>query len=111
MTNRDRVRRYKTEGAAADLVRVKVLVPPEARDQVVTLAQALRKTHRANRGNRPDGLDPIRRFRADVEAAFRGRVRDLFCSDRVLAATIRVTATGMWRRSSMGLIGGGKVGG
>ena len=75
MANRDRVKRYKTEGAAADLVRVEVLVPPNKRGQIVNLAALLRQEHRASRAK--DALEPLRRFRADVEAAFPGRLRDI----------------------------------
>ena len=43
---RKRVERYRKEGGAADLVRVEVLVPPAARDEIVTLASRLRAAHR-----------------------------------------------------------------
>ena len=46
MGQRERVKRYKTEGAAAGLVRVEVLVPPEDRDAIVSLAARLRQNHR-----------------------------------------------------------------
>ena len=43
---RERIQRYKTEGAAAGLARVEVLVPPDTRDQVLSLAERLRDEHR-----------------------------------------------------------------
>jgi hypothetical protein len=47
MSARERIVRYRTEGGAADLVRVEVLVPPEGRQEVVDLAARLRSDHRA----------------------------------------------------------------
>lgn len=49
---RERIQRYKSEGAAADLVRVEVLVPPDSRDQVLTLAERLRHDHRRDKAIR-----------------------------------------------------------
>jgi hypothetical protein len=46
MAVRDRIRRYRTNGAAADLVRVEVLVPPGGRDVVLKAAAELRESHR-----------------------------------------------------------------
>jgi hypothetical protein len=43
---RERIQRYRDSGAAADLVRVEVLVPPDTRDQVLSLAERLRDEHR-----------------------------------------------------------------
>lgn len=43
---RERIQRYKTTGAAAGLARVEVLVPPQARDQILSLAERLRDEHR-----------------------------------------------------------------
>jgi hypothetical protein len=45
MTIRNRVRKYRSVGGAADLVRVEVLVPPAARDEVVAFAARLRSEH------------------------------------------------------------------
>ena len=42
----ERIRRYKTTGAAADLVRVEVLVPAEGRDRILETARDLREEHR-----------------------------------------------------------------
>lgn len=52
MTVHDRIRRYKETGGAADLTRVEVLVPPEARDRVLDLAARLRREHRVAKAAR-----------------------------------------------------------
>ena len=46
MAKRDRQQRYRTRGAAADLVKVETLVPPDGRDQILNLAARLREEHR-----------------------------------------------------------------
>lgn len=43
---RSRVQKYRQEGGASDLVRVEVLVPPHARDEIVAAAARLRAEHR-----------------------------------------------------------------
>ena len=43
---RQRVKKYRSEGGAADLVRVEVLVPPEARKEILEIATRLRARHR-----------------------------------------------------------------
>lgn len=47
MSMRDRIRKYKTEGGAAGMIRVEVLVPPEGRQAIVDLAAKLRFEYRA----------------------------------------------------------------
>ncbi|MDP6774021.1 MAG: hypothetical protein QGI63_07100 [Rhodospirillales bacterium] len=49
---RERIRRYKTTGAAAGMARVEVLVPPESRDQILSLAQRLRDEYRREKAAR-----------------------------------------------------------
>ena len=49
---RERIQRYRDSGAAADLVRVEVLVPPDTRDQVLSLAERLRDEHRRTKAIR-----------------------------------------------------------
>ena len=49
MAKQDRQRRYKTTGAAADLIKVETLVPPEGREQILRLAARLRAEHRRAR--------------------------------------------------------------
>jgi hypothetical protein len=46
---RQRVRKYRSEGGAAGLARVEVLVPPSARKEILALASRLRAQHRANK--------------------------------------------------------------
>jgi hypothetical protein len=43
---RQRVAKYRVEGGGADLVRVEVLIPPSARDEVLAMAAELRSKHR-----------------------------------------------------------------
>lgn len=43
---RERIRRYRDTGAAAGLVRVEVLAPPESRGRILALAKQLRAEHR-----------------------------------------------------------------
>ena len=47
MAANDRIKRYKSVGAAADLVRVEVLVPASGKQNVLNYAQRLRSEHRA----------------------------------------------------------------
>lgn len=49
MTARDRVRKYRQSGGAADLVRVEVLVPASRRGEIVAAAAVLRAEHRARK--------------------------------------------------------------
>lgn len=46
MSVRKRIEKYRRSGGAADLVRVEVLVPSAARDEVLRLAESLRANHR-----------------------------------------------------------------
>jgi hypothetical protein len=46
MSVRRRIEKYRSSGGAADLVKVEVLVPPSARDDVLRLAARLRSEHR-----------------------------------------------------------------
>lgn len=46
---RSRVEKYRREGGAADLVRVEVLVPPQARAQILAAASRLRAEHRGTK--------------------------------------------------------------
>lgn len=69
MTKRDRQKRYRTTGAAAKLVKVETLVPPDAREEILHLAARLRRRFRqrgAAETSRP--LDVV---------AIIGRIRDL----------------------------------
>ncbi|MFB9951371.1 hypothetical protein ACFFP0_21190 [Rhizobium puerariae] len=46
MTVRDRIKRYRETGGAADLVRVEVLVPVDRRADILSQAAAMRDEHR-----------------------------------------------------------------
>lgn len=46
---RGRVKKYRSEGGAADLVRVEVLVPPAARAEILAIASRLRAEHRSSK--------------------------------------------------------------
>ena len=46
---RERVRKYRSGGGAADLARVEVLVPPAARDKILEIASRMRAEHRGNK--------------------------------------------------------------
>ena len=46
MGTRERIQRYRNTGAAAGLVRVEVLVPPETRGRILSLAEQLRSKFR-----------------------------------------------------------------
>jgi hypothetical protein len=46
---RKRIEKYRSSGGAADLVKVEVLVPPSAREDVLRLAAKLRSEHRDSR--------------------------------------------------------------
>jgi hypothetical protein len=54
----ERQKRYRHLGAAAGLVKVETLVPPEGRDQVLTLAAELRERYR-HRAPDPTDVDAI----------------------------------------------------
>ena len=46
MSSRERIRKYREIGGAADLVRVEVLVPAADRDAILASASKLRQEHR-----------------------------------------------------------------
>ncbi|OIR02055.1 hypothetical protein GALL_159130 [mine drainage metagenome] len=71
MAKRDRQERYKTSGAAADLVKVETLVPPQGRAQILALAAKLRDEHR--RAKTP--LIDVASIVAQVRAACRTQPR------------------------------------
>src|SRR4051812_2435869 len=49
MSVRRRIEKYRSSGGAADLVKIEVLVPPSAREEVLRLAARLRSEHREDR--------------------------------------------------------------
>jgi hypothetical protein len=44
-----RVKKYRSQGGAADLARVEVLVPPSARKKILEIASQLRDEYRSNK--------------------------------------------------------------
>lgn len=59
MSVRERIRRYRTTGAAADLVRVEILVPADGRERVLALARELREEHRRARAIRSVNAEAV----------------------------------------------------
>ena len=49
MAVKERIKRYRETGGAADLVRVEVLVPRARRDEIVSVAAEFRDRHRAEK--------------------------------------------------------------
>lgn len=74
-TVRQRVKRYRTEGGAADLARVEVLVPPSAREQILEFAARLRAEHRRNK--------ELRALYDKALASYRTRILDNVDLDRL----------------------------
>jgi hypothetical protein len=63
---RRRVKKYRSEGGAADLVRVEVLVPPAARDEILAMATRLRAQHRGNKELRSLYDEALRSYRTRI---------------------------------------------
>jgi len=63
---RKRVKKYRSEGGAADLVRVEVLVPPSARNEILAIASRLRAEHRGNKELRELYDDALRSYRVRI---------------------------------------------
>jgi hypothetical protein len=63
---RKRVEKYRSEGGAADLVRVEVLVPPSARNEILAMASRLRAEHRGNKELRELYDDALRSYRVRI---------------------------------------------
>ena len=61
-----RVERYRSEGGAADLARVEVLVPPSARGEILAMAAQLRAKHRVNKELRSLYDDALRSYRTRI---------------------------------------------
>ena len=70
-----RVKRYRSEGGAADLARVEVLVPPAAREKILEFASRLRAEHRGNK--------ELRALYDKALAAYRTRILDNVDLDRL----------------------------
>ena len=72
---RQRVKKYRSEGGAADLTRVEVLVPPSARAEILAVASRLRAEHRGNK--------ELRALYDNALALYRTRILDNVDLDRL----------------------------
>jgi hypothetical protein len=72
---RQRVKRYRSQGGGADLVRVEVLVPPSARKEILAVALRLRAEHRGNK--------ELRALYDKALASYRVRILDNVDLDRL----------------------------
>jgi hypothetical protein len=63
---RQRIEKYRNEGGAADLVRVEVLIPPFARDEILAMAAGLRLKHRNNKELRSLYDSALKSYRARI---------------------------------------------
>ncbi len=72
---RQRVRKYRMEGGAADLARVEVFVPPGDRAKILGLASQLRVQHRGNK--------ELRELYNKALASYRARILDNVDLDRL----------------------------
>jgi hypothetical protein len=72
---RKRVRKYRSEGGAAGLARVEVLVPPSARNEILALASRLRAEYR--------GSKKLRSLYDDALKSYRTRILDNVDLDRL----------------------------
>ncbi|MDI1344478.1 MAG: hypothetical protein PSV22_10315 [Pseudolabrys sp.] len=63
---RQRVKKYRSEGGAADLARIEVLVPPAARNEILAMASRLRAEYRGNKELRALYDDALRLYRARI---------------------------------------------
>lgn len=61
MSARDRIKRYRTTGSGAGLVRVEVLVPAEDRAAIITHAAKLRELRRSSPSHKPLPQQPVNR--------------------------------------------------
>jgi hypothetical protein len=61
-----RIRKYRTKGGAADLVRVEVLVPPSDRDRILADAARLRASHRGKKELKSLYDRALRSYRARI---------------------------------------------
>lgn len=63
---RNRVKKYRSQGGAADLARVEVLVPPAARDEILALASRMRAEYRGNKELRSLYDDALKLYRTRI---------------------------------------------
>lgn len=63
MSVQDRIKKYRSVGGAADLVRVEVLVPAGSRDAILSQAAAMRSRHRQRQARLEAGIEAaVRRY-------------------------------------------------
>jgi hypothetical protein len=74
-STRQRIKKYRSEGGAADLARVEVLVPPSARKEILAAASRLRAEHRASK--------ELRALYNKALALYRTRILDSVDLDRL----------------------------
>jgi hypothetical protein len=89
---RQRIEKYRKEGGAADLVRVEVLIPPSARDEVLAMAAGLRLKHRNSK--------ELRSLYDHALKSYRARILDNVDLDRLpdFPSRAAVVARGMMDR-------------
>lgn len=76
MSVQDRIRKYRREGGAADLVRVEVLVPARSRENIIKLASRLRADDRDRKAHISDLCE-------QALSQYRSRVLDNIDLDRL----------------------------
>jgi hypothetical protein len=93
MTTRDRIRRYRESGGAADLVRVEVLVPKESRVDILARAAEMRNDHRRRK-------ELLQQYLDQAVANYRVRILDNLDLDRLpgILEKSRVVANALMER-------------
>jgi hypothetical protein len=89
---RQRIAKYRVEGGAADLVRVEVLIPPSARDEILAMAAELRLKHR--------NAKELRSLYDSALKSYRARILDNVDLDRLpdFPSRVAVVARAMMDR-------------
>lgn len=92
----ERIHRYRTTGAGADLARVEVLVPMAARGDILALARRLRREHRIAKAGRSVNAERVndRAKRMIHRIAARRMATDSGIVERARAALSRARASG-----------------
>jgi hypothetical protein len=90
---RERIKKYRQTGGAADLARVEVLVPEDCRDQILALASDMRSAHRLRN-------DLLRRHLDLALERYGARIADNIDLDRIngLPAKSRIVANALIER-------------
>jgi hypothetical protein len=92
LSKRERQKRYRTTGAAANLVKVETLIPADGRAEILALAARLRKRARraAGRPNLPVDVPAVLRRIADLCAAQPRRYAAKPDVDNLVATSVNV---------------------